>query len=292
MTSNVLGVFWALIAMISWGFGDYFIQKVSRIDGIWKTLFFISVIGSIGLLPFVASDIPKLANLHGDLFIGLAAMAMTISSVFYFEALEEGKLTVMEPVLSLELPLAAILAVVLWGESLGWVGWLLVLGIFIGNTLAVTEHHKNLHYHKRLFEKGVIYALAAALCMAFVDFLMGASSQQNPPLLTVWVVWVFSGIVSFLYLAHQGKIMELKNDFRNHRSAILALGIFDTMGWVGFCLAASRIPIAITTAIGESYIVITLFLGLFVNHERLRSHQRWGVGFAVLSVIVLAALTG
>ncbi len=292
MNSAAIGVSWALVGMVSWGFGDYFIQRTSRAIGIWRALFFISIVGSIGLTPFILGDFHEFLNPKNLLFLGLPAFAMTVSSIFYFQALKDGKLAIMEPILSAELPLAAILAVVLWRESLGMLGWLLVLIVFIGNALAATEHHSHLHYHKRIFEKGVIYALVAALCMAFVDLLMGVSSQEVSPLFTVWVVWVFSGAVSTIYLMQTGEFKKIKEDIREHRWMLLALGVFDTMGWVGFCLGAIHIPIAITTAIGESYIVITMLLGFFLNHERLRPHQKWGVAFAVVSVIALAAFTG
>src|SRR5205085_1915775 len=125
---------------------------------------------------------------------------MMIASIVDFKALKEGKLSVMEPIISTELPIAVILAVAFWGESLTLLGWLLIIVIFIGSILVVTQHHTHLQYHKRIFEKGVLFAIAAAVCMAILDVTMGASSQTSNPLLTVWVVWVCAGSISFIYL--------------------------------------------------------------------------------------------
>ena len=163
MDSNLIGVLWALVAMVGWGLGDYLIQRNVRSIGIWRTLLFINVIGTVGLLPFVYKELTQIQNFHDVLLPLIAGFVMLVATIFDFEALKEGKLAIMEPILSIELPLAAIFAAILWGESLTLAGWLLIIAIFIGITLAATEHHTRLHYHKRIFEKGVIYALISGL---------------------------------------------------------------------------------------------------------------------------------
>jgi drug/metabolite transporter (DMT)-like permease len=291
MTIGTIGTLWALCAMVSWGFGDFFIQKVSRKVGIWKTLFFISIAGSVGLLPLVWGNLYQLLTLRGFLFPLAAALITTVASIFALKTLQTGKLAVVEPILSIELPLAAILAVVLWHEKVLLIGWLLIVIIFLGDTLAATEYHTQLHYHKRILEKGVLLAMATAVLNAFVDVTMGASSETVSPLLTVWFVWVFFGLIMAIYLLWKGELKTIMRDLREHPRLIPAMAIFDTFAWVSFCLATSYISIAITTAIGESYIVIAILLGIFANRERLQRHQVLGIVFAVASVICLAIIT-
>src|SRR5688572_26207684 len=52
-----VGILYAFLAVLGWGFGSYFIQKVSRTLGIWKTMFFMSLVGVVGLLPWVLKDL-------------------------------------------------------------------------------------------------------------------------------------------------------------------------------------------------------------------------------------------
>jgi len=284
------GILFALLAMISWGVGDYFIQKVSRIFGIWKCIFFISITGVIILAPFALHDFSFLHGARSILFIIVAAFIMLIASVFDFEALRQGKLAVMEPIISTELPIAALLAVVLWRESLSLMSWLIIVVIFAGTVLAVTQHHRQLHYHKRIFERGVIFAFTAALCLALLDVVMGASSQTSAPLLTVWLVWIGTGIFSFCYLLAHKQVTELKKNFRDHAAILLMVGVFDMLGWLGFCLASARMSIALTTAIAESYVAITILLGLIINREKILWHQKIGIGVVFISVIVLTLI--
>ena len=48
-----LGIIYAIAAMLSWGVGDFLIQRASRKIGIWQTLFFIGLGGFLGLFPFL-----------------------------------------------------------------------------------------------------------------------------------------------------------------------------------------------------------------------------------------------
>jgi drug/metabolite transporter (DMT)-like permease len=194
----------------------------------------------------------------------------------------------MEPIISAELPIAVLLSVTLWHESLSLIGWLLVLTIFTGILLAVTEHHTNLHYHKRILEKGVVFAAMGALTNGFIDLLMGASGQKISPLLTVWGVWVIGTLITLAYLILKGKTRELVHDFKKHSSQLVGLSILDTGAWVGFTTAATIIPISITAAITEGYIIIAILMGLIVNHERLRKHQKMGVVLAATGILLLA----
>ena len=292
MTATAIGVLWAFVAMVSWGFGDYLIQRNVRNIGIWRTLFWIGIIGAVGLFPLVIKDLGSINSFKMLLLPFIAFFVTLVSSLFDFEALKEGKLAIMEPILSIEVPLAAIFAVVLWNESISFVGWLLIVAVFIGITLVATEHHTKLHYHKRIFEKGVVYALIAAVAMALTDLLMGISGQEITPLFTVWSVWLMFSIVCFIYIVRKGQLKDLATDIKTYPWAIAMVGIFDTLAWVAFCYAANEIPIAITTAIGQSYIVITILLGIFVNHEKIRKHQMVGIACTAIAVIALAWITG
>ena len=295
MSPQLVGVLWAVAAMLAWGGTDFLLQRESRKLGIRKTLFFVSAVACLGLLPFVWNDLPSLFAMSARTLwlLGAAAIAMAVTTLLDTAALQAGKLAVMEPVLSAELPLAAILTAALWNEEIGALGWVLVIVIFIGIVLAATEHHKQLHYHRRVLEKGVAFAAATALCTAFLDLLVGATSQQTAsPLLTVWLVWTFGGLVWLGYLAMSKEVRALPEDFRRNAGGILSLGVLNAGAWAAFALATLSIPIAITTAISEGYIVITIFLGLYINRERIRWHQKIGVAVVVAGVLTLAIVTG
>jgi drug/metabolite transporter (DMT)-like permease len=80
------------------------------------------------------------------------------------------------------------------------------------------------------------------------------------------------------------------SDLKNHPKLIIGQSILDNTAWVAFAVSTTHVPIAIATAISESYIALAVFLGLFLNHEKLRPHQMAGVALAVVGVIALSYL--
>ena len=103
MSHNV-GILFAFIALVSWGFGDFFIQKTTRVVGSWNVLFFIGIVGLIGLFPFVKNDLASLNN-SNLLLLGLLGVVVVFAALFDFEALRQGKIAIVEPIIGLELPI-------------------------------------------------------------------------------------------------------------------------------------------------------------------------------------------
>lgn len=285
--THYAGILFALIALVSWGFGDFFIQKTTRVIGSWKALFFIGIVGLIGLFPFVKNDLASLsgANL---LLLGLLGMVVVFAALFDFEALRQGKIAIIEPIIGLELPITVSLSLTLANETLSSLQLLLIGTVFIGITLAITAHHTHLHYHKRVFERGVILAGIGAIGMALTNFLVGVSSQDISPLVTIWFAHSLLAVVCSIYILYRGEFRNLLSDFQNYPKPIIGQSILDNIAWVSYAKATTFIPIAIATTISESYIALAVLLGLFINHEKLKKHQIIGIVIATIGVITLS----
>ena len=68
--------------------------------------------------------------------------------------------------------------------------------------------------------------------------------------------------------------------------------VLDNTAWIAFAFAMTFSNIGIVVALTESYIVIAVLLGVFVNKEYLRMHQKIGVAIAVASAIALSFFIG
>src|SRR3989344_3880433 len=285
--SHSAGILFAFIALVSWGFGDFFIQRTVRVVGSWRALFFIGIVGLVGLLPFVKNDLVSLsgANL---LLLSLLGVIVVFTAFFDFEALRRGKIAIVEPIIGLELPITVGLSITLAGESLSFLQLLLIGIVFIGIMFAITAHHAYLHYHKRIFERGVILASVGAIGMALTNFLVCVSSQDRSPLITIWFAHSLVAVVCGAYILFKGEFWNLISDFKKYPKPIIGQSILDNVAWVSFAKATTYIPIAIATTISESYIALAVLLGLFVNRERLRTHQIVGVTLAIIGVIMLS----
>lgn len=285
------GIIFALGALLLWGFGDFFIQRSTRAVGVWKTLFFNDLFAVVVLTPFIVSDLGK-ATAGDFLLLGLLSIITAFAALFDFTALKEGKIAIVEPLLGIELPVTVGLSVLFAGEKLSLPELSLMGAVFVGIVLAVTIHHDHLHYHRRIFEKGVLLAGLGAIAMALMNVLVGLGSQRTSPLFTVWFFSVVLAIICGIYLFAKGEWKNFGSDLRQSGVIILKQAVVDNAAWVSYAFATTLIPIAIATTISESYIALAVLLGIFVNRERLARHQLVGVVLAIAGVIALSAITG
>lgn len=284
---HYFGIIFAFIALVAWGFGDFFIQKTVRALNSWKALFFIATAGMIGIFPFVRGEFSSL-NPRNLILLGLAGVAMIIAALFDFEALRKGKIAVIEPVLGLELPIVVALGVTLGKDFLTNLQILLIFLVFIGLILAVTQSRPNQNYRRKILERGVVLAGFAAVTMALTNFLVGISSRGASPLMTIWFAHTLLAVTSGVAIFFRGEIRQLFSDIKKYPGIISGQSIFDNLAWIAFGFATTYIPISIATTISESYIALAVFLGLFANKEKLNYHQIAGIFFAVAGIITLS----
>lgn len=291
MTTGI-GIILALVAMISWGFGDFLIQKSTRKVGDFETLFIISIFGAIVLTPFVWHSIPNLLSFGWDfalIILIVSSIVLFLAALLEFESLRRGELSVVEPSWSIEIPAAAFLAFFIIKERISIVQILLIIILIICLALVGLRNKK---LSKSIFlEKGIILALVAGTVMGAANFLMGWGGRISDPLMVNFFTDVFLVIASGIFLLQKGKVKKTFSDLKHSYKLLLPMSLFDKIAWVAFVFSMSLAPIAIATAFSESYIIITVLLGIFINREKLQTHQKVGLIGAVLSAIILALIT-
>ncbi|MDD2758131.1 MAG: DMT family transporter [Patescibacteria group bacterium] len=285
-----MGILFAFIALVCFGFGDFLIQKSSREFGKWAAIFFITAIAAIALLPFVYRDI---AGLFIDrpilmLFLG-ASFVMLLTALLDFQALSDGKISVIEPIMAFEIAVTAALSFLLIKERLAWLQIVMIITLIIGIVLVSTKSFN--HLKKIKAEKGVWLAVAGAVCMGTTNFLFGVGARETNPLLINWFTSLFLALACLIYLISKAKFGELFKDWHKDKTLIIGVGILDNAAWVAYAYSALYIPITIAISISEGYIVLASLLGLIFNKEKLRRHQFVGFILAVVSAVILAIIT-
>ena len=283
-----MGILLALAALFSWGLGDFLIQKSARKFGDWIALFYITAFGSIILFPFVYKDIGSSLGNHGALLL-FASFIVLSAGLLDFEALRIGKISVIEPIYALEIPVAAFLAAFLIHERLSMPQLIFIGGIMIGIFLISTTSFSSLKNIQA--EKGAWQAFFATIGMGAINFLFGVGARETSPLMINWFTSVFIAVVAFGYLAFHSRLNELVEYFKNNKVLILNVSFFDNLAWITFSYATLFIPIAIATGVSEGYIAFAGALGLLFNKEKLRKHQWAGFFVVVVAVILLALIT-
>ena len=289
--TNMLGILFAIGALVFWTVGDFTIQKTTKVIGDWKALFFIGVVGGIGLLPFVIKDLPTIFHNSANLWLLLIVSLVTlVGALFLFEGLKRGKISIIEPVFGLELPLTIFVVILFGGEHLDLLTYCLIALVFIGLLLAVTKSAEHLHFHKTIFEKGVLFAAIGSVGMGFMNYLTGIGSQTISPLATIWFIHTFLAIACFIYFLIKGNAHTILSDIKKYPGTIFIESVFDNLAWICYAVSMALIPISIATTISESYIALVVLLGVLVNKEKIQKHQIFGIILALGTVILLTVL--
>lgn len=285
-----LGIFWSVVALLGWACGDFMIQRVTRRVGTIKALFYIAAAGAVGLAPFAIPHLNDLFSGNNLFILVLAACVTFFAAIFDFDALHDGKLAVVEPVLGLELPLVVLLSIVFRGEKLDFFQAAAILVIFLGITLTITKNKFRWH-HKLLLEKGFVFAGIGAVGMALTNFLYGVGSQESSAILTVWFVHAVVAIACLVIMARRRVIHTVIDDLKKFPVAILVMAAADNIAWLAYGSASTYIPISIATAVSENYIALALILGVIVNREKFLKHQYAGAALAIAGLTALALVS-
>src|SRR3989344_2206189 len=286
-----MGIAFALLALFSWGIGDFLIQRSARRFGDWIALFYITAFGTVGLLPFVWRDIPRVFESGGELpILAGSTIVLLFAAILDFEALRIGKISVMEAVYAFEVPVTLVLSRYFINERLSALETALILSLVVGTMLVSTRSFSI--NKKAVLEKGVWYAIFATLGMGAVNFLFGVGARETTPLLINWFTSACIAVISLAYLAVRGRASEITRYFRENAPLVTSVGVMDNLAWVAYAYSVTYIPIAIATGISESYIALAAGLGIFVNKERLKPRQFTGLALCVVAVVILSWITG
>jgi len=292
MNIEHIGIALSFVAMLAWGMGDFFIQKSIRKLGDWEALFFVTLFGAILLAPFSYRNALSVLTVSGQPLLVMAVLCavLFLAAILDFEALRVGKLSIVEPIWSFEVPVSAFLAFFILSERISVFQISLIVALLAG--LAFVSIQGMHQLKKSIFERGAFIAFIGAILMGGANFFMGWSSRLSDPITANFITDLFVAVCSFAILLAQGKVSGLYSHLKNNKKIILFMSIPDKIAWVAFAFAMSLAPIGVVVALSESYIIIAVILGLAINREKLRTHQKWGLLAAVFSAILLAAITG
>jgi len=271
--------------MLAWAFGDFLIQRSARKVGDVQALAIIGIVGSIGLIPFIIKDLPLLL-VKENLYFLIALGALTfIDAILDFEALKEGKLSIIDVIFEIELPVTVALSYFFFKETLSTFQFIIIFVVLWGMILMATKSFS--HWRTKL-EKGVWMAFASAVLMGVVNFMTASSSKRMSPLLAVWLPWVVFTIITVVVIWRREGLSDFGKNLKNYTWLLVMTGIVDTVAWVFYAYATKNNSISIITAITECYPAIAMLLGLWFNKEHIKWHQYIGAGLALAGSIILA----
>ncbi len=287
------GIALAFVALVAWAFDDFFIGRSTKKLGDAGALFCLSVFGTIVLFPFAYPALSSTQLWSGAsslLWVLCGTVVVTlIAALADFEALRIGKLSTIDPLYALEVPLTLFLSYIVIHETLGTAQLLLIAVIVCGMFLVAAQSFRGLKNIR--WERGVRMALVSIFFMAGVNFLSAYGGRIGSPVLANWFSYMGLAVCTGIYLLVAGKMKHVIQAIRTNPKLALALSVADVIAWSSFIKSASLIPIGLTTAISEAYIAFAVLLGMYANREKVRAHQMVGICVVVAAVVTLSVIS-
>ncbi|HVM91116.1 MAG TPA: DMT family transporter [Verrucomicrobiae bacterium] len=287
-----LGVLAAVGALFGWGIADFLLQKLSRRHDTFRMMFCNSIIGLCITLPLAWSHLDTLPIITQDLWlIGGICLGIFINVFFSIEALRSGKLAVISPVFSLELPFTVLLTIFIAHELPTVLQAVLILVIFCGFFLLTFRGlpHDGKRYLVKL-ERGVLAALVGVVGLSFYNLTIGLASRLLHPAVTSFTISLFMLALSSIILLSRGQFRfpDVFEPLRHQPKLVLATSLLYTGAGLCFAYATTMLPISVATGISEGYVALSVLLGLTFNRERLKPVQIAGLMVVLGGIISLA----
>lgn len=291
-------ILFAFGAMLFWGVGDFLLQKMSKKLGSIYALTWIYFVGSLVLLPWAVNSFYLIKTPSNFITLFSLGIIECAYGIFVLKAFERGKLSVVDVLFLLELPLTVILGMVFLGEKVDLLQMILIACIIFG---AILISRKKLTWLAKLWsyltgsnkilEKGALLALGAGTISGFYNLMVAVSSRNVSPVLTIWFAWTISCIFLVIYLWHKKNLGNFFRASKNNKNLILAGSVLDVLAWLFFATALSQKDLSITTAITESYPAIAIFLGIRFNKEKISKWQLIGAAVALGASIAISLIS-
>lgn len=288
----------AFLAMTCWGLGDFLAQRSVRKIGSLETLAWISLIGGVMLLPLILRDLPLLLVWDNMQIMLVLSLLTGLTSWLMFKALSEGKLSVVEIILTVELPLTIFLGMLFFKEDISplqaTLVTLLLLGVILVSKNSPSYWQRIVNFltgRSSLLERGILIGIAAAAVSSSVNFMTALGSKQVTPIMAIWFPCLICAAVSLLFLGQRNKLKSFIRHKPRHMGMILATGIVNTAAWIFFALAVTDNELSVTAAITESYPVVAMLLGIKYNGEKITGYQVLGGALAISASILMGFLS-
>ena len=279
-----------LIAMLGWGTSDFFAKKsVDKIDYA-IALFWMQTLGIIPLLIFFLFRIDFSGITSGILWkVALLAIIDMIGYLFFYRALEKGKVSIVGPIVASYSALSVIIMVIFLGEKLSPLTIIFLSLIFIGIIITSIDFGELKKYgiRKQDLTKGVPEAILGALFFSiWFPFWDRLQSGQNWLTLVVILRSISAlFLLGILKISKKTVIVKDKTVFY----WLLIVGLLDAIAYAGLTWGYGLSSYSsIIIMLSATYSVPTLILARIFLKEKLPKIQIFGITLILLSIALLA----
>jgi len=222
-------------------------------------------------------DVPGLI-----LWAPLTGAALGFGYLVYYTGLARGAVTVVSSAASAWLAITVLIAVALFGESVG-AGQVALMAVILAGILLLSAGPLTGSEVSSGLPWGLATMLGIGVAMALFDHATAAAG----PMLAVLVVRAISAIPSCALAVARQTPIRRPQDF-NGWALLAAIGVVDAAGYVGYNLGVASAPVSLVAPIAAAHPLVTIALAVGINRERPRITQWAGATLIIAATITLS----
>lgn len=234
-------------------------------------------IGAIGAIPAKAW-----------LFLTLSGLATGGSWICYFKALSIGDVNKVVPVDKMSTVLAALIAIVLFGETGNLAVKLVGTAVITLGTFLMIEKKQSVGAEQKQDRAWLAYALGAAVFAALTSVLAkigieGVESNLATAIRTCVVL-----VMAWAIVAAKGKLEQVARIDPRELAFLAASGIATGASWLLYYYAIAAGQVSVAVQIDKLSIVISVLFARLAFNEKLSHRSAIGLFLIVLGTAALA----
>jgi drug/metabolite transporter (DMT)-like permease len=279
------GVLFGVVALIGWGVADFLAKKAVDKVGDFNALFFSQLL-TTALLAAITVAVGGFVVPAWDLapLLFVAAMLSGFPYLAFYKGMRKGSLSVVAPIAGAWGAGSAVVATLLFAESLTLFQWGSVAAIAAGMVLVSTSWRElsKLSYKK----------LAGVEWAAFAFVGWSVSAVLLKPLIAALGVFssiLFIKMVSLPALLAAAPLMGYKAAVPKGVWLILAgIAVLDLAAFLGLNFGIQSGQVSIVGPVAAAFPAVTVVLAALFLKEKLEASQKIGVLLAVAGMVALA----
>lgn len=234
-------------------------------------------IGAIGAIPAKAW-----------LFLTLSGLATGGSWICYFKALSIGDVNKVVPVDKMSTVLAALIAIVLFGETGNLAVKLVGTAVITLGTFLMIEKKQSVGAEQKQDRAWLAYALGAAVFAALTSVLAkigieGVESNLATAIRTCVVL-----VMAWAIVAAKGKLEQVARIDPRELAFLAASGIATGASWLLYYYAIAAGQVSVAVQIDKLSIVVSVLFARLAFNEKLSHRSTIGLFLIVLGTAALA----
>ncbi len=286
-------VVFGLIAAGMVGTASFATAVVARRMNLFQVLFWINVgaVGTFTIYLVFGSDLGQVSLTQWGLLCALSLMGIGAYSA-YLNALREGPVAVVAPIVAGEAIVGIILAVLILGERLT-TGQLLGAVAAIGGGALASVNLRNIKSGQRLIGRGAMFAAVTMVLFGVTLFVIARLTREIGWFLPLYTFRLLT--LSFLTLPLLTPVPVLRRQRPWRRLTVgsvlvvALIGVLENGGFFVFSRGAEIGLISIVTVAASGHPLVPILGGVLIFRERLAPNQIIGV-VAVLGGVLLLAI--